>query len=70
MHPWRLIPPLLILLIVLAIWLTRWELLRTNHWAYPLTITIVGVIALYFVIEARPRRLPPALPYPDADARV
>lgn len=64
-HPWRLIPPVLVLLTVLAIWLTRSSQLLANHWAYPLTITGAGLFSLYLVVDARPRRLPPPLPYPE-----
>lgn len=65
-HPWRLVPPLLVLLTVAAIWLTRSEQLLTNHWAYPAMITIAGLIALYMVVGARPRLIRHPLPYPES----
>ncbi len=64
-HPWRLIPPLLVLGTVAAIWLTRREVLMVNHWAYPATLAVVGFFALLMVIGARPRRRPVPLPYPE-----
>ena len=54
-HPWRLLPPLLVLLTVLAITATRFDVLRSNHWAYPATLAVVGVFAAILVIRARPR---------------
>lgn len=65
MHPWRLIPPLLVLGTVVAIWMTRYDPLLVNHWAYPVTLVVVGVFALLFIISARPRRRPQPLPYPQ-----
>jgi hypothetical protein len=64
-HPWRLIPPLLVLGTVLVIWATRSEQLLVNHWAYPATLVVVGFFALLIAIGARPRRRPVPLPYPD-----
>jgi hypothetical protein len=64
-HPWRMIPPLLVLGTVIVIWITRSEQLLVNHWAYPLTLAVVGFFALLIAIGARPRRRPVPLPYPD-----
>jgi hypothetical protein len=64
-HPWRLVPPLLVLGTVAVIWITRYDQLLVNHWAYPVTLVVVGLFALLFVIGARPRRRPQPLPYPQ-----
>ena len=64
-HPWRLLPPLLVLVTVCWIWATRYEQLLANHWAYPALLTVVGLFCLYLVVMARPRRLPARVPYPD-----
>lgn len=54
--PWRLIPPLLVLLTVLFIVLTNLNQLQANHWAYPALLAIAGLISGIMVIRARPRR--------------
>jgi len=66
-HPWRLAPPLIVLITVAVIWATRYSTMLANHWAYPLTVTVIGAFALLMVVRALPRRLPPALPYPGAE---
>lgn len=70
MHPWRLVPPLLVLATVAVIWITRYDQLVVNHWAYPATLVVVGGFALLFVIAARPRRRPRPLPYPQPPGAV
>ncbi len=57
-HPWRLVPPLLVLGTVLTIWATRYDQLMANHWAYPLTLVVFGLFALLISLAARPRRRP------------
>lgn len=54
-HPWRLLPRLLVLVVVSLIWATRADVLLANHWAYPLLLTIVGLIALVLVVRELPR---------------
>lgn len=50
-----MIPPLLLLAVVVLIWVTRAPQLLANNWAYPLTVSAVGVIALLLLWRARPR---------------
>lgn len=64
-HPWRAIPPLLVLATVAAIWATRFDPLIANHWAFPLLLVVIGAIALVLVFRSRPRRVQRPLPYPD-----
>jgi len=64
-HPWRLIPPLLVLVTVAVIWATRLDQLVNNHWAYPATLLLCGLVALILVLRARPRKVQRPLPYPD-----
>lgn len=64
-HPWRLIPPLIVLVTVLVVWATRFDQLITNHWAYPLALIVAGIVSGYLVIGARPRRIHRPLPYPE-----
>ena len=64
-HPWRAIPPLLVLGAVLAIWATRHGPLIANHWAYPVLLILIGAIALVLAVRHRPRRVQRALPYPQ-----
>jgi len=63
-HPWRLVPPLVVLIAVGYIGATTGDMLRTNHWAYPLTLIVAGLVSLWLLVRARPRRIPPAVAYP------
>lgn len=54
-NPWRLLPPVLLLLVVALIWATRADVMLANHWAYPLLVSVVGLISLGLVVSARPR---------------
>lgn len=50
-----MIPPLLVLAVVIVIGATRAEQLLANNRAYPLTLLVVGLVALLLVWRARPR---------------
>ena len=64
-HPWRLIPPLLVLGTVAAVWVTRFDQLVHNHWAYPAVLLLCGLVALVLTVRALPRMVQRPLPYPD-----
>lgn len=55
-QPWRILPPALVLATVALIWVTRFEQLLANQWAYPVTLLVVGSVAALLLWRARPRR--------------
>lgn len=52
----RMLPSLVVLAVLLAIWQRSGDAIAANHWAYPAVLAISGALALISLVRARPRR--------------